>query len=596
MGLIFFGECPMALLAAAPSNDPLARIEQRFDALGRLGAMVEDRKADKKRHRSDRFVRLALKCWRNGNAPQTAKCALRATQLDASNARAFHVLGTALQRMGYFHKALVTFEEAHRLDPSDPEMLIDLGICAWQMKMPDVARQLFNKYIEAKPNVPLGYNNLASLLADTGDLDRAIEVVRDAILRMPNEPMLWHSLGTMLAEAGRAEEGLVFYREAIRLDPNNAGFHHNLGYAQMHLGMLPEALESYGKALKGLCDPGERIEARHSQGVCLIGLGRLQEGFEAYEARLDPLFREFVPHAVQAPRWNGEPLDGKRLLVFGEQGLGDEIMFANVLPDLIRAVGPNGHLLLAADGRLVSLYRRSFPEAQIGTLIDRNIRHANGSQIVRFADFGTEEAKPDVWTPVASALRVLRQKITDFPHKPVLRPDPERVAHYRAVLKVGGDAPTVGICWRSMMLSVMRRKYYATLEAWKPILQTPGVRFVNLQYGDCADELKQAAAAHGVPIEVIEGLDLKLDIEGAAALSAAVDLVISAPTAAAAIAGSVGTEVWFLTACVAWPQLGTNEYPWYRKTRAFVPERFGDWDTLVPKVADELAGWAAGRR
>jgi hypothetical protein len=91
----------------------------------------------------------------------------------------------------------------------------------------------------------------------------------------------------------------------------------------------------------------------------------------------------------------------------------------------------------------------------------------------------------------------------------------------------------------------------------------------------------------------MEGLDLRDDIDGAAALSAALDLVLSAPTAAAATAASVGTDVWFITAGRAWPQLGTEEYPWYAKTRVLWPERFGDWGNLMPRVAAELANFAA---
>ena len=94
---------------------------------------------------------------------------------------------------------------------------------------------------------------------------------------------------------------------------------------------------------------------------------------------------------------------------------------------------------------------------------------------------------------------------------------------------------------------------------------------------------------HGVDIKVIDGLDLKNDIDGAAALSAALDLVVSAPTAAAATAASVGTEVWFLTAGRTWPQLGTDEYPWYRKTNVFSPAKFGDWNELIPRVGEALA-------
>ena len=139
-----------------------------------------------------------------------------------------------------------------------------------------------------------------------------------------------------------------------------------------------------------------------------------------------------------------------------------------------------------------------------------------------------------------------------------------------------------------MMLGAKRAKYFSALDAWGPILKTPGVSFVNLQYGDCAEEIARADEKFGVTIHQIEGLDLRDDIDGAAALSAALDLVISAPTAAAATAASVGTEVWFLTAGRTWPQLGTDEYPWYAKTRVLSPEKFGDWAALMPDVADEL--------
>ena len=174
-----------------------------------------------------------------------------------------------------------------------------------------------------------------------------------------------------------------------------------------------------------------------------------------------------------------------------------------------------------------------------------------------------------------------------FPHQAFLTPDSEKVAGYRA--QFGGDnRPIVGICWRSMTLGAKRKKYYSAIDAWGPILKTPGVTFGNLQYGDCTEELAQARDKFGVTIHAVEGSDLKDDIDGAAALSAACDLVISAPTAAAALAGAVGTETWFLVAGRVWPQLGTDEYPWYRKSRVFAPEQFGDWNTVLPKLHEAL--------
>ena len=141
-------------------------------------------------------------------------------------------------------------------------------------------------------------------------------------------------------------------------------------------------------------------------------------------------------------------------------------------------------------------------------------------------------------------------------------------------------------------MDVKRQKYFSALDAWGPILKTPGVSFVNVQYGDCKDELAWACEATASTSVSFEDLDLKNDIDGAAALSAALDLVISAPTAAAATAASVGTETWFLTAGRTWPQLGTDHYPWYRAAPVFSPENFGDWPSLMPKVGAALGDFA----
>ena len=264
-------------------------------------------------------------------------------------------------------------------------------------------------------------------------------------------------------------------------------------------------------------------------------------------------------------------------------------MFANTLPDLQRAVGPQGKLQIAIDPRLASLFQRSFPGAEIGTCEDRAILDKDGNMVVRLVPFAVKDGEPDFYVLMGSTMRVLRKRLKDFPHEAYLKPDSARVEHFRKTLHAEGAGPLVGICWRSMMLGPKRAKYYSTLDKWGPILKTPGVRFVNLQYGDCADELAQARDLFGIDIKTIEGLDLTNDIDGAAALSAALDLMISAPTAAAAIAGSVGTEVWFLTAGRTWPQLGTDEYPWYRKSRVFSPAKFADWNELIPRIGECLA-------
>jgi hypothetical protein len=294
---------------------------------------------------------------------------------------------------------------------------------------------------------------------------------------------------------------------------------------------------------------------------------------------------------IKAPRWSGEPLEGLKLLLVGEQGLGDEFMFANILPDVLRDLGPDGKLQVAVDPRLVGLFQRSFPEAEIGTYDDRTLIDNNGNKALRLVPFAANGNEPDMWAPMGTALPVYRKSLADFRHEVFLKPDPLRVAEFREKL-AALPGKKVGVCWRSMMLEAKRAKYFSPIDGWAPLLKTPGISFVNLQYGDCAAELARAADEHGVTIHRIEGLDLRNDIDGTAALAAALDLVLSAPTAAAATAASVGAQVWFLTAGRTWPQLGTDEYPWYAKTRVFSPERFGDWVELMPAVGAELAKFA----
>ena len=578
----------MAHQASARRLDETAGIGAHANALARLEMLEEELDAQLARKKSNGLLRRAVKVWRRGDIVRAGQLALDATEADAANAQAYHVLAMALERMGHVHKALVTYERAFALDPADPDLLLNLGLSAWNMQLIDSAAKMFNLYIAACPESPLGYNNLGTVQCDQGKSSIAIETLRAAIYRMPSQSMLWNSLATVLAEDGRAEESLVFYQEAIRLDPTFARPWHNLGFAYAHLGRLDDALDAYDHALSIASDPVELIEGQHSRSVCLIGMGRLEEGFRDYEIRNNPRFRAYVQTITKSPVWQGETLTGKRILAVAEQGLGDEFMFANILPDLAREVGDEGKLQIAVDPRLVSLFARSFPKAEVGAYDDRRLIDKDGNRELRFVQWATKDAEPDYHVPMGSAIPHFRETVADFPHEAFLVPDVSRVAQYRETIEALGRGPKIGICWRSMMVAAKRGKYYSALDMWGPILKTPGVTFVNVQYGDVDEELTNAMARHGVTIHSIEGLDLKNDIDGAAALSAALDLVISAPTAAAAVAAGVGTEVWFLTAGRTWPQLGTDEFPWYRDTRVFSPEKFADWPALIAQVATAL--------
>ncbi|HJT44218.1 MAG TPA: tetratricopeptide repeat protein [Rhizomicrobium sp.] len=582
----------MAKALPQPTMDSLAGVDARLQAIDKLESLVNEVVREKARRRSNIALKRAIKKWRKGDLVKAGQWALKATEADSENPKAFHVLAMALERMGHLHKALVTYERAHELDPEDPELLINLGLTAWNLKLIDGAVKMFKLYIASCPESPLGYNNLGSCLSDLGKPDEAIEILRAALFQMPNEAILWNSLATVLAENSRAEESLVFYEEAARLEPGFARAFHNLGFAYQHLSQLDKALVAYDKAMELVVDPAERIETRHSRSICLIGLGKLGEGFREYEIRNDERFRCYFHHLIDAPRWHGEDVRGKKLLLVGEQGLGDEIMFSNILPDAQAAVGDEGKLQICVDPRLIPLYQRAFPKAEVGTYDDRTLIDDNGNKALRLIPFASKDNKPDVWAPMGSALQYYRKSVADFPRKPFLVPDSGRVAIYKEKL-AAIPGKKVGICWRSMLMTGKRAKYFSPIDAWGDLLQTPGITFVNLQYGDSAPDIARAKEKFGVDIYQMEGLDLKDDIDGTAALCLALDLVISAPTAAAHTAASVGAPVWYLSVGLGWPQLGTAEYPWYANTRVYWPTKFGDWDAVMPRFASDLAAFAA---
>jgi tetratricopeptide (TPR) repeat protein len=566
----------------------LPALDAKAEALARVEAatlLVTDMEA---RLRSNRHLRKALKAWRKGDAAVAAKGALAATEADEENAAAYHLLAIALEKLGHPHKALVTYQKAFELDPEDADLMLNLGLTALNLRNLEGACSMFRRFIEKRPDHPAGYNNLGSTLRDLGRPTEAIDTLRNAIYRMPEEPMLWNALATVLAEEGRSDESLVFYQEALRLDPNYARVWHNLGYAYMHLGRYDDALAAYESALTHEVHPAHVMEARHSRSICLISMGRTEEGFAEYEIRHAPDFRTSLLHYTTAPQWKGEPLDGKRIVMVGEQGLGDEIMFANTLPDMQRAVGESGKLQIAVDVRLIPLFQRSFPKAEVGFYEDRTYEGRH----LRIYPWAVKDGQPDFYSLFGTPLVHFRKRVEDFPKEAFLVADPERRAQYRARLETLGPGPYVGVCWRSMVMDTNRRKYFSPMEMWRSVLTVPNVTFVNLQYGDCKAELAAFREQLGVTIHAFDDLNLKDDLDGAAALTDACDLVLSAPTSAAALAGALGKPVWFLLAGNVWPQLGTDHYPWYRNSRVFTCEKFADWGKLMPQVRDALAAFA----
>ncbi|CAN5381087.1 glycosyltransferase FlmG [soil metagenome] len=564
-------------------------------AISRLSkSLAGDRTSIKAQRKAIETLKASLAAVRVGDYAGGAKRALQVLQIDERNGLAWHVLAICREKAGHLGHALTAYEQALRLNPNDANIAHDLGRLAQRLGHLEIAEKLMLKFLAAEPGHVEGTNNLACVLRDQKRYGEAIDVLRDLIAIEPEQPTLWNTLGTVLTDQGQMAPSLTFFEEALRLDPAFAKARYNRANARQPLGDALGALEDLDAALPGAETPYEAAMMNMARSMTLMGMGRLKEGFEAYEVRLDPEMPEAVHFVVDAPRWDPKTQDlaGKRLLIIGEQGIADEMVFGGCIPDAVAAVGPTGKVFIAVEARLVDLFQRSFPTAVVGPhkavrLDGRLTRYVPFMDEIGESD-GPDGGKADFWVPLASLCAVYRHDIADFPDRDgYLVPDPDRVAHWKSELEKLGPGFKVGLHWKSSILTGVRARYFSNFERWAPVLTAPGCVMVNLQCGDVSDDLAAAEEA-GAKIWT-PPFDLKNDLDDLIALSSALDLVIGPGIAGTNMAAATGARTWMIHAPDDWHLMSTDRYPFYPRVRMFATGGFDGWPRAIEAVRSALA-------
>ena len=568
--------------------DAAAPAEPTATSLERLNAAVAELRSQASRP----YVFHALAAFEAEDLETAVDLLLKALDLDEECGPAWHLLGVCRERAGDFTSALKAYEEALKATPDEAELANDIGRLASAMGMKEEAEALFLNYLAMKPGSADGMNNLACAQRDQLRFGDAVETLKAGLAAHPISPVLWNTIGTVMAEVGDLTHALTFFDEALRIDPGFTKARYNRGNARLEGGDAAGALSDCEGALAETKVASERSMMSLAQATMLLALGRLEEGWEAYRVRNAADFVDVAHFISDAPQWEpGTDVRGKSVLVFGEQGLGDEVLFANALPDLVSDVGPDGVVHLAVEPRLVALFQRSFPQCRVAPHATWKIDH----HVVRTAPALAGGPPPDCWLPIGDLTRRYRPTVAAFPSEPAfLHPDPARVAQIRASLAGLPPGLNVGVVWKSLRITSGRHRFYSAFEAWEPVLRTPGVNFVSLQYGDAAADIAFAAEAFGATVHEVEGLDLKDDLEGVAALGCALDLSIGPANASTNLTAASGAPTWLISTPCAWPRLGEEtRYPWYPAARVFAPAVADDWTAAMGDVASALKALAA---
>ncbi|PLR23428.1 flagellar protein FlbA [Caulobacter zeae] len=537
-----------------------------------------------------KLLNKAIIAVQRGEYVLAEKTALKALKKNERAGPAWHVLAVAREKTGDFASSMHCYEAALKLLPDESAVAGDLGRLAFRMEMPEIAAKLFMHCLNANPASLEATNNLACALRDLNQESAAIDILKPAIQTNPTQPVLWNTLGTVMCSLGEGRTAVTFFDEALRLAPLFGKGLHNRAFARLDLGDVEGALADCDAGIL-VADSAEDLAAMSfARSTILLALGRVTEGWAAYSARLSTELAGVPNYQFPVKRWTPDQgFAGKHILVVAEQGLGDEVMFANTLPDVAEAVGPDGGLSILVERRLVPLFERSYPEANVA--VHRTVSYQG--HIYRDAPFIEDWSGIDCWVPMGSLLETLRPSVEAFPQRErFLTPDPERVAHWKKVLEDAPPGPKVGLLWKSLKLNAERARLFSPFELWEPVLKTPGVSFINLQYGDCDEEIAYAREQLGVEIWTPPGIDLKQDLDDVAALSCALDLVIGFSNATINLAGACGAPIWMLTGAASWTRLGSDHSPWYPQCRCFIAPDYDDWRPIMADVAGALADFA----
>jgi Tfp pilus assembly protein PilF len=451
--------------------------------------------------------------------------------------------------------------------PSAADLLQEAVACH-QAGQLDAARKAYERLLRRDPKNPNGLNLLGVLLASQGQLAKGIQLMRRAIAVYPPFPDALSNLGKALLDAGQPESALASCDHALSFAPDDPEIHNNRGNALLALGRPEDALLSYRRALTGRPD---YAEARTNEGLSLLAVGDLVPGWQSYEHRwrlpkLAPLQRGFA-----APLWTGaEQLEGKRLLLHAEQGLGDTLQFCRYAP------------LAAARGAQVVLEVQAPLTRLMGTL----------DGVAQIIAQGEVRPSVDLHCPLMSLPFRFGTTLETIPAAvPYLYPNPERVAFWRARL-APYPGRRIGLVWAGNPRrddpesnSVDQRRSMH-LTAFARLARLTGTTLVSLQKGAPG---REARATTGISLlDWTEELD---DFAETAALVAALDLVIGVDTSVVHLAGAMGRPVWVLNRfdrCWRWLRQRTDS-PWYPTMRLFTQTKPNDWAGVMDAVHGVLA-------
>ena len=470
----------------------------------------------------------------------------QALELDPDNADALQLLGTIVAQRGDFAAGIGLVSRALALNPDSKEAHLNLAnIYARALRMADAAHH-FREVLRRDGDNIQAANGLGGALVDLGHYTEGEPYLRRALALAPKSAPVLLNMGMLMDAQARFEDAIRFYDEVLALQPNHT-------------------------------------EAHTYRGVALLLRGRFREGWPEYGWRVRSIPTFFG--RFHFPYWRGEPIAGRKILVWTEQGPGDEILFATMIPDLL-ALGAT--VIVLCSQRMAPLFERSFPTAHV---IGAGQAPSDPS-ITKGIEFQASFSELGL---------ALRPSFDAFPRAPaLLKADAAKTAALRRRYQNAAEGKMlVGISWRSTNNRLETAKTIP-LAMWQPVLKTASICFVSLQYGDTREEIARAERDFGARILVDNEVDPLVSLDDFASQTAAMDLVISISNTTVHVGGAVGRPVWALVPSnhgrLWYWFLERQDSPWYPSARLFRQDIDAGWEPVLATIAQHLCEFSRDTR
>jgi len=489
----------------------------------------------------------------------------RAIRLQPDYAEAHFNKAIALQELGRFDEAQQSYGQAIRYRPDYASAYYNRGLILQALGRFEEAQQSYEQAIRYRADFALAWNNRGNALQELGRFNEALQNYEQAIRLQPDYAEAHNNKGAVLEKLERFDEALQSYDEAIRLQPDYAEAHFNKAIALQEFGRFDEAQQSYAQAIRLRPD---YADAYLNMSILKLRMGDFEAGWKLYEWRWRGDAQKGLQRIYPQPLWLGEePIAGKTIFVYAEQGLGDAIQMCRYLP-MIEKLG--ARIIFETPASLIPLLSTLDCDC---TLVER----------------GQQPPPFDVYCPIMSLPLAFKTTLQSIPSEvPYLHADPHKRATWKQRLGEKGRL-RAGLVWSGSTIHTNDRNRSVSLGVFNSLLELP-VEFHSLQ----KEYREQDSILLGGLAKLKDHQQELADFADTAALISEMDLVISVDTSVAHLAGALGKEVWILlpfTADYRW-LLDRMDSPWYPTATLFRQPARGDWVGVIDQVRERLEGMA----